>query len=84
MAGYLPSAWRGKRVSVYFNTAGGIEARVVDQNDGGMNIEVTKEGATEEGSGRRVFVPWTAVRYVERLDESQQGEEDDLLIGRVG
>ncbi len=85
MAGYLPGDWSGKHVGVRFNHAGHLEARLVDTNDGGMTVEVTQSAGGEEGQGptRSVFIPWSAVQYVELLEESQR-LDDDLTEGPIG
>jgi hypothetical protein len=80
MAGYLPDEWNGRRVSVVLGTGGRFEAGLVDNNEGGINVEVVRRDSEEE-PGRRAFLPWTAVRYVELLEVPE--EEDDILIGRA-
>jgi hypothetical protein len=80
MAEYLPDDWNGKRVRLWLGVGGGFEARLVDNNDGGMNIEGVREDA-EERPARRAFVPWGAVRYVELLEEpGEESHEYDLDI----
>ncbi len=80
MAGYLPDEWNGRRVSVVLVTGGRFEAGLVDNNEGGINVEVVRRDSEQE-PGRRAFLPWTAVRYVELLEIPE--EEDDILIGRA-
>ena len=85
MARYLPNDWRGKEVGVRFNAAGHLEARLVGSNYGSMNVEVTERSGGEEGQGptRSVFIPWSAVQYVELLEGSQR-LDDDLSEGPIG
>ena len=61
-------------------TGGRFEAGLVDNNEGGINVEVVRRDSEQE-PGRRAFLPWTAVRYVELLEVPE--EEDDILIGRA-
>jgi hypothetical protein len=91
MAEYLPDDWNGKRVRVWLGVGGGFEARLVDNNEGGMNIEGVREDP-EERPARRAFVPWAAVRFVELIqvprEGSQQYEESqqadlDIQMGRA-
>ena len=69
MAGYLPKEWNGKRVAVRFARGRGFDARLVGDNAGGITVEPTKEEDAEEERPRSAFVPWTAVRYVQLLEE---------------
>ncbi len=66
MAGYLPKGWSGKRVAVLFESEGGrLEGRVTSESAAGVAINV------EEGQGvSKRFVPWSALRYVELLEEA--------------
>ena len=75
MAGYLPVEWRGKHVAVVWGGgSGNIEATVIDNNEGGLTVEVIREGERDKGDVRKAFIPWPAVRYVELLEEAD--EED--------
>jgi hypothetical protein len=69
LAGYLPKEWNGQRVAVRFARGRGFEARLVDNNAGGLTVEAIKEEDAEEERPRRAFVPWAAVRYIQLLDE---------------
>ena len=80
MAGYLTDEWNGRRGSVVLGTGGRFEAGLVDNNEGGINGEAVRRD-NEQEPGRRGFLPWTAVRYVELLEVPE--EEDDILIGRA-
>ena len=63
---HLPRGWKGKQATVVFDRpeGGGIEVTLVRDNDGGLEVEVV--GGEGEGQAiRRVFMPWSAVRYVE-------------------
>ena len=70
MAGQLPKGWNGKRVAVLFEreSGGGLKARLIGDSTGGVTVEV----ATDQGA-RTFFVPWTAIRYVELLEEAAKG-----------
>ena len=65
MAAYLPDTWRGRRVDVEFERqdGGGFEGILVEDNEGGVRLEIV-----EEAGPRTLFVPWSAVRYAELLD----------------
>ena len=69
MAGYLPKEWNGKRVAVRFGSGRGFDARLVDNNAGGITVEAIKEEGAEEERPRSAFVPWAAVRYIQLLEE---------------
>jgi len=69
LAGYLPKEWNGKRVAVRFGSGRGFDARLVDNNAGGITVEAIKEEDAEEDHARRAFVPWAAVRYIQLLEE---------------
>jgi hypothetical protein len=71
MAGYLPKEWSGKRVAVRFARGRGFDARLVGDNAGGLTVEPIKE-EDEEERPRSAFVPWTAVRYVQLLEEPSE------------
>ncbi len=72
MAGYLPKEWNGKRVAVRFARGRGFDARLVSDNAGGITVEPIKEDGEE--SARSAFVPWSAVRYVQLLEEPSEGQ----------
>ena len=72
MAGYLPKEWNGKRVAVRFARGRGFDARLVDNNAGGITVEPIKEEDAEEERARSAFVPWAAVRYVQLLEEPSE------------
>ena len=76
MAGYLPKEWNGKRVAVRFARGRGFDARLVDNNAGGITVEPIKEedAQDEEERARSAFVPWTAVRYIQLLEEPSEGQ----------
>ncbi len=69
MAGQLPKGWNGKRVAVLFEreSGGGLKARLIGDSTGGVTVEV----AAEQGT-RTFFVPWTAIRYVELIEEAAE------------
>jgi hypothetical protein len=69
LAGYLPKEWNGQRVAVRFARGRGFDARLVDNNAGGITVEAIEEEDAEEERPRRAFVPWAAVRYIQLLDE---------------
>jgi len=71
MAGYLPKEWNGQRVAVRFARGRGFDARLVDNNAGGLTVEPIKEEDAEEEQERprSAFVPWAAVRYIQLLEE---------------
>ncbi len=71
MAGYLPKEWNGQRVAVRFARGRGFDARLVDNNAGGITVEPINEDAEEE-SARSAFVPWAALRYVQLLEEPSE------------
>ena len=75
--GYLPTGWKGKRVVVLFERQGGgrFEATLVNDNEGGVELETA-----EEQSIRRMFMPWSAVRYVELMEKPD--EQQGLTIGQ--
>lgn len=76
MAGFLPRGWIGKRVAVNLQGQGGFEANLVSDNAGGVEIESIGDtegsGNTEDAVIRRLFLPWSAVRYVELLEEERR------------
>jgi hypothetical protein len=76
LAGYLPKEWNGKRVAVRFARGRGFDARLVDNNAGGITVEPIKEedAENEEESARSAFVPWAAVRYIQLLEEPSEGQ----------
>jgi hypothetical protein len=70
MGKYLPRGWSGKQISILFEQRerGSIDgATLVNDNDGGVEVEFVEEQAT-----RRVFVPWSAVLYVELMEEPDE------------
>ena len=69
MAEFVPSTWNGKNVVVLFWQEGGSSfvARFVNDSAGGILIEITEDQAV-----RKLFVPWSAVRYVELLEEAAE------------
>ena len=71
MAGYLPKEWNGQRVAVRFARGRGFDARLVDNNAGGLTVEPIKEEDAEEEQERprSAFVPWAAVRYIQLLED---------------
>jgi hypothetical protein len=73
MVGYLPEDWVNKQVTVVFerevNMATWIVAKLLSDNEGGINIE-----QSEDLSVRRMFVPWSSVRFVEGLSEPHNSE----------
>ena len=75
MAGYLPKEWNGKRVAVRFTRGRGFDARLVGDNAGGITVEPIKEDAEEEERARSAFVPWSAVRYVQLLEEPSEPQK---------
>jgi hypothetical protein len=74
LAGYLPKGWNGKRVAVRFARGRGFDARLVSDNAGGITVEPIKEDAEEEDT-RSAFVPWSAVRYVQLLEEPSEPQK---------
>jgi|SRR5215212_5832218 len=79
LAGYLPKEWNGKRVAVRFARGRGFDARLVGDNAGGITVEPVKEEDAEEEHAeeehaRRAFVPWSAVRYIQLLEEPSEGQ----------
>ena len=74
MAGYLPKEWNGKRVAVRFTRGRGFDARLVSDNAGGITVEPIKEDAEEEDA-QSAFVPWSAVRYVQLLEEPSEPQK---------
>ena len=69
MAGYLGKEWNGQRIAVRFTQGRGFDARLVDNNAGGITVEAIKEEGTEEDHALRAVVPWAAVRYIQLLEE---------------
>jgi len=71
LAGYLPKEWNGQRVAVRFLRGRGFDARLVDNNAGGITVEAIKEEGAEAkpDHARRAFVPWAAVRYIQLLED---------------
>jgi hypothetical protein len=69
MRGYLPREWFNKHVAVVFERegAGGIDAKLISDSEGGVFVEV---GYSQDI--RRLFMPWSAVRYVELLEEADE------------
>ena len=76
MAGYLPKEWNGKRVAVRFARGRGFDARLVGDNAGGLTVEPIKEedAQDQEERARSAFVPWSAVRYIQLLEEPSEGQ----------
>jgi hypothetical protein len=77
MPGFLPRGWKNKRVSVLFERerGGSVDATLVNDNDGGVQLEMVEEQVV-----RRMFVPWVAVRYVELMEEPE--EQQGVTIGQ--
>jgi hypothetical protein len=75
LAGYLPKEWNGKRVAVRFARGRGFDARLVDNNAGGITVEPVKEEDAEEEHARSAFVPWAAVRYIQLLEEPSERQK---------
>ena len=78
MAGYLPKEWNGKRVAVRFARGRGFDARLVENNAGGITVEPIKEEDAEEDEeerARSAFVPWAAVRYIQLLEEPSEPQK---------
>jgi hypothetical protein len=71
LAEYLPKEWNGQRVAVRFARGRGFDARLVDNNAGGITVEAIKEEGAEAkpDHARRAFVPWAAVRYIQLLED---------------
>jgi hypothetical protein len=69
VAEFVPSTWHGKKVVVLFGQEGGgsFVARLVNDSAGGIHIEITEDQAV-----RKLFVPWSSVRYVELLEEAAE------------
>jgi hypothetical protein len=74
LAGYLPKEWNGKRVAVRFTRGRGFDARLVSDNAGGITVEPINEDAEEEDA-QSAFVPWSAVRYVQLLEEPSEPQK---------
>jgi hypothetical protein len=74
LAGYLPKEWNGKRVAVRVARGRSFDARLVGDNAGGNTVEPIKEDAEEEDT-RSAFVPWSAVRYVQLLEEPSEPQK---------
>jgi len=70
----LPKEWNGKRVAVRFARGRGFDARLVDNNAGGIIVEPIKEEGVEEERARSAFVPWAAMRYIQLLEEPSEGQ----------
>jgi hypothetical protein len=49
---------------------------LVDNNAGGLTVEPIKEedAEDEEERARSAFVPWSAVRYIQLLEEPSEGQ----------
>jgi hypothetical protein len=75
LAGYLPKEWNGKRVAVRFARGRGFDARLVENNAGGITVEPIKEEDAEEDHARSAFVPWAAVRYIQLLEEPSEPQK---------
>jgi hypothetical protein len=70
VAEFVPSTWHGKQVVVLFGQEGAgssFRARLVNDSAGGILIEITEDQAV-----RKLFVPWSAIRYVELLEEAAE------------
>jgi hypothetical protein len=68
VAGYLPKEWNGKRVSVRFGGGQGFDAKLIDDNAGGIFVEPIEE-VNEEEKTQSAFVPWAAMRFVRLMEE---------------
>ena len=75
MAGYLYKEWNGQPVAVRFARGRGFDARLVDNNAGGITVEAIKEEGAEEDHALRAFIPWAAVRYIQLLEEPGEASE---------
>lgn len=67
MTRHLPKGWIGKRVAVLFETNGGFEGSLFNNNDGGVILDVVQDQRT-----RKLFIPWSSIRYVELLEEADE------------
>jgi len=68
VAEFVPSTWHGKQVVVLFGQEGAgssFRAILVNDSAGGVHIEIT-----DDQDVRKLFVPWSAIRYVELLEEA--------------
>jgi hypothetical protein len=80
MGRYLPRGWSGKRIGILFEQRerGSIDgATLVNDNDGGVEVELVEEQVT-----RRVFVPWSAVLYVELMEEPDERRAPAQITNR--
>ena len=77
MAGYLTKEWNGQRIAVRFGSGRGFDARLVDNNAGGITVEAIKEEGAEAKPDHalRAFIPWAAVRYIRLLEEPGEASE---------
>ena len=77
MAGYLSKEWNGQRVAVRFARGRGFDARLVDNNAGGITVEAIKDEGEEAKPDHalRAFIPWAAVRYIQLLEEPGEASE---------
>ena len=65
---YRLKDWIGKRVSVIFSSGDGFEATFAHRVEDGVYIEIGAE--QPEDSSRVFFVPWSAIRHLELLEEA--------------
>lgn len=66
---HLPREWVDKRVAVLFQRQGiaVLKAILTGDNDGGIFVELR-----EEQKVRKRFLPWSAVAYIELLEEVEK------------
>ena len=75
--GHLPAGWQNKRVAINLlrEQSGALEGLVTESNEGGFVLDMSGEGAA-----RSIFVPWSAVAFVELLESPS---DTGAFVGRA-
>ena len=69
MAAYLPKGWLSKQVVVVFRPEGSLKGSLFNSREGGVLLQVAEADRT-----RKLFIPWSSIRYVELLEQADEGD----------
>ena len=80
MAGeHFPSGWNDKQVSIDFiGGTSSLTGEVIGSTATGCVVKLVPEGEPRESRARRIFYPWTAIRSIELLEESEGRRPPDV------
>ena len=72
MTAYLPKGWLSKQVVVMFRPEGSLKGSLFSWSEGGVFLHIVEVERT-----RKLFIPWSSIRYVELLEQADEGETDE-------